>query len=192
MSPWSVRMVRWWKTTKWSWLAPVTNQPSTSLAGKECVERTEEYWLQNWVYALFLLATLYTSWTVWRLLGVAFFTSCSINWPILLSFFGQNDRIAFAINPISMSCFEMFPRLFVEFNPRCKVEKVSEQVSRFSFSVNIFWKISSSEWPITLALCVWSTSWRSFMFKSFGADVTTGSKTIMELELIAELVELSL
>ena len=65
MSPWSVRMVRWWKTTKWSWLAPVTNQPSTSLAGKECVERTEEYWLQNWVYALFLLATLYTSWTVW-------------------------------------------------------------------------------------------------------------------------------
>ena len=31
-------------------------------AGKECVERTEEYWLQNWVYALFLLATLCTSW----------------------------------------------------------------------------------------------------------------------------------
>ena len=68
LSPWSVRMVRWWKTTKWSWLAPVTNQPSTSLAGKECVERTEEYWLQNWVYALFLLATLYTSWTVWSII----------------------------------------------------------------------------------------------------------------------------
>ena len=65
MLPWSVRMVRWWKPTKWSWLAPVTNKPSTSLAGKECVERTEECWLQNWVHALFLLATLYTSWTVW-------------------------------------------------------------------------------------------------------------------------------
>ena len=59
-----VKVFRWWKTTKWSWLAPVTNEPSTSLAGKECVERTEEYWLQNWVCALFLLATLYTSWTV--------------------------------------------------------------------------------------------------------------------------------
>ena len=62
-----VKVFRWWKTTKWSWLAPVTNQPSTSLAGKECVERTEEYWLQNWVCALFLLATLHTSWTVWAM-----------------------------------------------------------------------------------------------------------------------------
>ena len=68
MSPWPVRMVRWWKPTKWSWLAPVTNKPS--LAGKgwgflKCFGRTEECWHQNWVYAGFLLATLYTSWTVW-------------------------------------------------------------------------------------------------------------------------------
>ena len=67
MSPWPVRMVRWWKPTKWSWLAPVTNKPS--LAGKgwgflKCFGRTEECWHQNWVYAGFLLATLYTSWTV--------------------------------------------------------------------------------------------------------------------------------
>ena len=70
MSPWPVRMVRWWKPTKWSWLAPVTNKPS--LAGKgwgflKCFGRTEECWHQNWVYAGFLLATLYTSWTVWTL-----------------------------------------------------------------------------------------------------------------------------
>ena len=69
MSPWPVRMVRWWKPTKWSWLAPVTNKPS--LAGKgwgflKCFGRTEECWHQNWVYAGFLLATLYTSWTVCR------------------------------------------------------------------------------------------------------------------------------
>ena len=60
----------WWKSTKWSWLALVTNEPSTSLAGKECVERTEECWHHNWVHALFLLATLYTSWTVWGLINI--------------------------------------------------------------------------------------------------------------------------
>ena len=76
MSPWPVRMVRWWKPTKWSWLAPVTNKPS--LAGKgwgflKCFGRTEECWHQNWVYAGFLLATLYTSWTVWWMVACAVF-----------------------------------------------------------------------------------------------------------------------
>ena len=78
-----VKVFRWWKTTKWSWLAPVTNEPSTSFSGKECVERTEEYWLQNWVYALFLLATLYTSWTVCKEEKMRFSIFYVVNGPVV-------------------------------------------------------------------------------------------------------------
>ena len=74
MSPWPVRMVRWWKPTKWSWLAPVTNEPSLASKGwgfLKCFGRTEECWLQNWGCAWFLLATLYTSWTVCDIITAA-------------------------------------------------------------------------------------------------------------------------